>query len=112
MADAQDIATHLDVAALVAVLVAESSEQLGSGVPLLGRGVLVVAEDLVDDRLDRTEQGCGASPGPHRRWLGMREDMPDGPPGMTVGNSRIINSSRVVILALCHPRSIRRVEVG
>ena len=68
MADAgADVASHLGVAAVVAVLVAESSEHLGGGVPLLGRGVLVVAEDLVDDRLDRTEQGCGASPGPRRR---------------------------------------------
>ena len=30
----------------------------------------------------------------------------------TRGNSRKISSSRLTILALCHPRSIRRVEVG
>ena len=28
------------------------------------------------------------------------------------GNSRIISSSQLVILPLCHPRSIRRIEVG
>ena len=31
---------------------------------------------------------------------------------LLVGNSRKISSSRLAILALCHPRSIRLVEVG
>ena len=58
---------------------------LGGGVPLLGRGVLVVGEDPVDDRPDRPEDlgalhgpwwvaaGCGSA------WL---EGMPDGLAGV------------------------------
>ena len=47
------IALHLSIPASVAVFVAEAPEDLGGGVPLLGRGVFVVDEDLVDDRLER-----------------------------------------------------------
>ena len=55
-----DVALHLGVAAGVAVLVAEAAEDLGGGVPLLGRGGLVVGEDLVDGRLEGAELGRGA----------------------------------------------------
>ena len=78
-----EVALDLGVAAGVAVLVAEAAEDLGGGVPLLGRGVLVVGEDLVDDRLERPEQRGDPVPG---RWegigLGMLEDLPDGVPGV------------------------------
>ena len=59
----EDVALDLGVAAGVVVLVAEATMDLGGGVPLLGRGVLVVGEDAVDDRLDRAEQGGLAVPG-------------------------------------------------
>ena len=36
----------------------------------------------------------------------------DGPFAETKGNSRKIRSSRRLILALCHPSYVRRVEVG
>ena len=60
----EDVALDLGVAAGVAVLVAEAAVDLGGGVPLLGRGVLVVGEDAVDDRLDRAEDGGLSVPGP------------------------------------------------
>ena len=44
----EHVALYLGIPAAVAVLVAEPSEELGGGVPLLGRGGLVVDEDLVD----------------------------------------------------------------
>ena len=47
------------------MLVLEPSEELGGGVPLLGRGVAVVAEDLVDERGEGPEHGG-------RRRLGAR----------------------------------------
>ena len=45
-----DIALDLGIAAAVVVLVAEAPVDLRGGVPLLGRGGLVIDEDLVDDR--------------------------------------------------------------
>ena len=75
-----DVALDLGIPAGVAVLVAEAPEDLGGGVPLLGRCGLVVDEDLVDDRLDRPQRAE-----PNRSLvdgrgigLGMLEDMPDG----------------------------------
>ena len=62
----EHIALDLGIAAGVVVLVAKATMDLGGGVPLLGRGVLVVGEDLVDDRLDRTEEGSLSVPS----WLG------------------------------------------
>ena len=48
-----DVASHLAITAGIAVLVAEATEHLHGGVPLLGRGLLVVGQDLVDDGLER-----------------------------------------------------------
>ena len=79
------VALDLGIAAAVAVLVAEATEHLGGGVPLLGRGVLVVGEDLVDDRLDRA-RGWGPARFLVQRLgmgLGMLEDMPDGLAGVS-----------------------------
>ena len=53
----EQIALHLAVPAAVAVLVAEAAKDLRGGMPLLGRGVLVVGQDLVDDRLERPQDG-------------------------------------------------------
>ena len=64
------IALHLGVPAAVVVLVAESPEELGGGVPLLGRGGLVVDQDLVDDRLDRPQQRSESIPASSGRGLG------------------------------------------
>ena len=47
-----DVTLHLGITAVVAVLVAEATEHLHGRVPLLGRGLLVVGQDLVDDGLD------------------------------------------------------------
>ena len=59
----EHVALYLGIPAAVAVLVAEPSEELGGGVPLLGRGGLVVDEDLVDHLLDRPQQRGEPIPG-------------------------------------------------
>jgi hypothetical protein len=46
------IALHLSVAAAVALFVTEASEDLSSGVPLLGRSGFVDDQDLVDGCLE------------------------------------------------------------
>src|SRR5271157_1447472 len=74
-----DVTPHLDISAEIAVFVAEATPHLRGGVPLLGRGGLVVAEDLVDDRLKGSQDRCGAVPGHgHGTGLGMLEDLPNG----------------------------------
>jgi hypothetical protein len=74
------ISLHLRVAAAVAMFIAEASEDLSSGVPLLGRSGFVVDQDLVDDRLEWPEPGGPTVP---CQRLGMRvrmhESMPHGP---------------------------------
>jgi hypothetical protein len=47
-----EVALYLCVPSTIAVFVAEPPEELGGGVPLLGRRGLVIDQDLVDDRLD------------------------------------------------------------
>jgi hypothetical protein len=74
----EDIALDLGIAAGIGMLIAEAAMDLGGGVPLLGRSVLVVGEDAVDDRLDRAEEGSLAVPDHGGLGLGMVEDMPDG----------------------------------
>ena len=75
----EQVALHLGIPAAVAVFVAEASEDLGGGMPLLGRSVLVVDQDLVDDRLDRPQERSEPIPGRSDGVrLGMLEDIPDG----------------------------------
>ena len=70
------VALHLAVTAGIAVLVAEATEHLHGGVPLLGRGVLVVGQDLVDDRPERPQDRGGSLVGPGVGIrLGLREDL-------------------------------------
>ena len=57
----EQIALHLGISAAVSLFVAETSEDLGGGMALLGRGGLVVAEGLVDERLDRSGRGASRS---------------------------------------------------
>jgi hypothetical protein len=75
---ASDIASDLGVTAGVALLVAEASVDLGGGMSLLGRRVLIVAEDLVDGGLDRPK-GWRRSQACRGEWVGMGklEDLPD-----------------------------------
>jgi hypothetical protein len=58
-----EVALDLAVASRVTVFTAKAAKHLLGGVPLLGRGVLVLGQDLVDDRLERPQNGCGAVPG-------------------------------------------------
>ena len=74
-----EVALDLSVPAAVGVFVAESPEELGGGVPLLGRCGLVVDQDLVDDRLDRPQERSESVPGRRQGIrLGLLEDFPDG----------------------------------
>ena len=74
----EHVALDLGIAADVVVLIAEATVDLGGGVPLLCRGVLVVGEDAVDERLDRSEKWGLPVPRRCGGGLGMAEDMPDG----------------------------------
>src|SRR3954462_13709350 len=77
------VALHLAVTAGIALLVAEAAEHLHGGVPLLGRGVLVVGQDLVDDRVEWPQDRCGPVVGPCvGMGLGFGEDLTNLPPGM------------------------------
>jgi len=57
------VALHLSVPTAVVMFVTEAAEDLGRSVPLLGRGVLVVNQDLVDDRLNRSQKRSESIPG-------------------------------------------------
>jgi hypothetical protein len=77
------IALHLAVTAGIAVLVAEATEHLHGGVPLLGRGVLIVGQDLVDDRPELPQDRGGSLVGPGVGiGLGLCEDLTNLPPGV------------------------------
>jgi hypothetical protein len=77
-------ALHLGVPAVVAMLVAEAAKDLGSGMPLLGGCGFVIAEDLIDDRLERPELGGGTVPGQRLGMrVGMDKGMPDGFSGVS-----------------------------
>jgi len=56
----EQVALDLGVTAAIALLVAEPPEHLHGSVALLGRGVLVSGEDLVDARLKRPEHRSGS----------------------------------------------------
>jgi hypothetical protein len=73
-----DIALDLAVTAEIALLALEAAAHLHGGVPLLGRGLLVVGEDLVDDRLERPQNRGGPrlAPGVGSR-LGLGENPPN-----------------------------------
>jgi hypothetical protein len=50
---------------------------------LLGRGIFVVDQDLVDDRLERSQPGGRPVPGQRLgMWVGMHEGMPDSSSGV------------------------------
>ena len=74
----EQIALHLGISAAVSLFVAETSEDLGGGMALFGRGGLVVAEDLVDERLDRSQPRSEPIPGGRQGiGLGLLEDLAD-----------------------------------
>src|SRR3974377_2322227 len=79
----EHVALHLGVTAAVAILIAEATKHLSRGMPLLGRCGFVIDQDLVDHRLDRTQEGSLPLSGPWG-WqrFGMIESMPDGPSGV------------------------------
>src|SRR5207253_2174915 len=55
----EQVALDLAVTSAVAVLVLEAPKQLHGGVALLGRRLLVVGPDLVDEPHDGTQDGSG-----------------------------------------------------
>jgi hypothetical protein len=78
----ENIALYLSIPARVAVFVAEAAKDLSGSVPLLDRRGLIVGEDLVNDRLERTELRRVAFPNRGNR-LGMCKGLPDRDPGET-----------------------------
>jgi hypothetical protein len=74
----EHITLDLGISSGVGVLIAKATVDLSSGVALFGGSVLVVGEDLVDDRLDRSEPGSLSVTVGWERRFGMVEDMPDG----------------------------------
>ncbi len=59
----EQVALYLSISADVSVFVAEPPEQLHRRMALLGGSLLVVAENLVDDRQDRSEYKWEPQPG-------------------------------------------------
>ena len=59
----ENITLDLGIATGIVVLVAKSAKDLGGGVPLLERGVLIVGQDPIDDRLDRPQDGSDSLAG-------------------------------------------------
>src|SRR5262249_18081829 len=75
------VAADLVVAAGVRVLVAQAAEDLHGGVTLLGRGVLVSGQDVVDNLVKGTRYGRGRRVGARvRGGLWLSEDLADLPP--------------------------------
>src|SRR5271157_2067786 len=114
-----DVALNLGVAAEVTLLVTEAAVDLSGGVSLLGRGVFVVEEDLLNQRLERPQPGSGSVSG-QRLGMGvrMREGMPDGPSGVTKlpgdlpnGHAIAISpSNRAIIVHGSHILALRAGE--
>ena len=74
------VALDLAIAALVAVFVLETTKHLHGGVALLGRRLLVVGQDLVDDRVEGSEDRSGPVSGLWTRTrLAMFQDVADRP---------------------------------
>ena len=72
------IALDLAVAPAVAVFVSEATKHLHGGMALLGRRLLVVDQDLVDDRHEGSQDRGGPISGQRTRIrLAMLQDMPD-----------------------------------
>jgi len=79
----EHLTLDLGIPAGIVVLVAKSTHDLSGGVPLLERGVLIIGQNLIDDRLNRAKDGSRSLPGPRSRRLGIGEDVPDGLSGMS-----------------------------
>jgi len=72
------VALHLAIASVVAVFVAEATEHLHGGVALFGGRILVVDQDLVDERLEESQDWSGVIPcAGIGVGLGMLEDQTD-----------------------------------
>jgi hypothetical protein len=71
-----EIALHLAVTTVVLMLVPEAAKDLRCSMPLFGRSILVVGQDLVDDDLKRPQHGRVSISG-LGTGLRMLEDMPD-----------------------------------
>ena len=93
-----DVALDLTVAASVSVFITEAAKHLLGGVPLLGRGLLVIGQDLVDDRMERTQDGCGTAPGlKGRHRLGLLQDLPDLVPRMMEGARNLADAHAIAM---------------
>jgi hypothetical protein len=74
----EQVALDLAITSAVAVLVLEATKHLHGGVALLGRRLLVVGQDLVDERYEGAQDGSLPISGPRTGIrLAMLQDMPD-----------------------------------
>ena len=74
----EQIALDLAVTPTVVVFVLEATKHLHGGVALLGRRLLVIDQDLVDDRHEGPQDGGGPVSGRRTKIrLAMLQDMPD-----------------------------------
>ncbi len=89
------------VAAEIAVLLPQTADDLGDRVPLLARRLLIAAQDLVDDRLERID---------HRRHdpasiglgLGLGQDLADLPPRVMKLAGQLPNAHLVEAMGLAN----------
>jgi hypothetical protein len=99
-----DVAADLVVAAGVAVLVAQATVQLHGGVTLLGRGLLVIGEDGVDDGVEGAQdRGGGWLAAGAGLGLGTGEDLADLAAGMSEGARAVADR---------HAVAVRQSDVG
>jgi hypothetical protein len=73
-----DVTLELSIHTAVTLFVAEPTVDLGGGTPLLGRSIFVVGQDLVDDRVKRSQNR--GRPLPRRRngtSMSLLEDLSD-----------------------------------
>ena len=95
------------------VLVAEATVDLGCGVPLLRRGLVVVGEDAIDDGGGRPVPRSRSIPGSRGGWLGMAEDMPDGLASVTdLADGDAIASSPSDSAVVVHGEHVLSLRVG
>ncbi len=91
-----DVAPHLVVAARVAVLIPQASIELRRRVLLLAGGLLILNQDLLDQRLVRTQ--LGSRPILRQRvgtGLTLLQNLPDLPPGMVKPSGNLPNAHPV-----------------
>jgi hypothetical protein len=87
----QEILTHPFITSGIVMFIAEASENLGAGVALLAWGLLVGAQEIIDDRLERIEDGGQGAP-LVLLGLGLVEDLANLASGMMEASGELPNA--------------------